>query len=109
MKSIERLQQHWERAGRAEDRVSPKELGVTLRQVVHDLNNPLGTLSMELSSLGLLARQLRTGAGDPERVRALACTMDEIQENLRGAQSTAMAVLQAVGRWSEALSEEDGK
>ncbi len=106
MKTIERLPDLSNRLGLAEDPAALKELGEFLHQVVHDLNNPLGTFGMEFYSLGLMAQQLEAAAsaGDLEQVRETAAELAEIQQNLVAAHGNAVAILEAMDSCSASLS-----
>lgn len=106
MKTVDRLPELAARLGLADDAAARRELGEFLHQVVHDLNNPMGTFSIEFYSLGLMAQQLQgaIAAGDLERAQAAATALAEIQDNLQGAQATAMAILEALDAHSVTLS-----
>lgn len=75
-----------------------KERGRFIHQIVHDLNNPLGTFGIEFFSIGLVAQRLQAvaDAGDMAEVRALAGELVEIQENLQAAHGTASGILEVM-------------
>jgi len=79
-----------------------------LRQVVHDLNNPMGTLGIELYSMGLATERLQAAvqAGDVEGIRELAETFREMQQNVAGAQQKACKILAAMEEGSASWTDE---
>lgn len=113
MNSIDRLPDLARRLGLEGDPAALGQLAQFLRQVVHDLNNPMGTLGLEFYSLGLLARELEAvaEAGDAARMRQQATVLAEIQQNLQGAWQTAATILEAMdhqsARWTEGAEERE--
>ena len=108
MKAVEMLPQLPQRLGITDDPAACQALGQFVHQVVHDLNNPLGTLGIELYSLEMITQQVQIAmqSGDHEGVEAHSQTLVEVLQNLKSVQQRAGEILntmeQRSASWSDA-------
>lgn len=111
MKTVDRLPELTARLGLADDPAAQKQLGEFLHQVVHDLNNPMGTFGLEFYSLGYQVQQLRSAASarDTEQLEQATAALAEIQENLQSAHQNAAAILEAMEQYSASLANKEDR
>ena len=82
-----------------------------IRRLAHDLNNPLGTLTLELFSQGELHQSLRRSIaqGDTEDALAALDELTEIHDNLVRSQERAAAIVGTLRDAAAQLGDEAGE
>lgn len=110
MKAIEQLERLGQGLQARQEQASLGQLTRFLDQLTHDLNNPLGTFSLELFSLELIIGKLAAAhsAGDLQALAREVQTLSALCQNLQGAFQAAQGLLEAIDARSAALQGEEG-
>ena len=106
IKSIGLLQALGQRLDLAHDAALRQVLVDLVHQLVHDLNNPLGTFGLELYSLEVVEQRLRA-LGTVECAQQLE-TLGSIRANLQGALDGATQRLAAIAQVARDWAADEG-